>query len=180
MTGIESHRSLSITFEWGYELPRPSTPSLRSSAQDSALRLGSLAQDSSTLFAQLDVGCRDQLFNFEVGTRWGWSPRRRPKVGASDVILRERSESKGGEFVRPHERGRGTTWFPSHFQRGQAQNPFWGPAGTGGDAAQQPIEGRWSRRDRCPPKKTRALGAHKSEHRPFRLNLSAKRHGSWP
>jgi len=101
MTGIESHRSLSITFEWGYELPRPSTPSLRSSAQDSALRLGSLAQDSSTLFAQLDVGCRDQLFNFEVGTRWGWSPRRRPKAGASDVILRERSESKGGGVHSP-------------------------------------------------------------------------------
>ena len=59
-------------------------------------RLGSLAQDSSTISARFDVGWRDQLLNFEVGTRWGWSPRRRPKAGALDGILRERSESKGG------------------------------------------------------------------------------------
>jgi len=122
MTETGAHRSLSFTFVWGYELPRPSTPSLRSSAQDSALRLGSLAQDSSTLFARLDVGCRDQLFNFEVGTRWGWSPRRRPKAGASDGILSERSESKGGG-VRTTTR----TWPRHHVV------PFPLSAGTGTD-----------------------------------------------
>jgi len=35
MTEIGSHRSLSFTFVWGYEFPRPSTPSLRSSARPS-------------------------------------------------------------------------------------------------------------------------------------------------